>query len=84
LYSSTLLVEKVRREPPFAGLFALAFVSERPRSDHVQRVIDQALDPFHKAQCVWQLRVLVECGFILAARMDVKQPRIPDGNKGLD
>jgi hypothetical protein len=49
-------------------------LSQRLRASHVQRVINEGPDPFNESNSVRQLRVVVECGFIFPAGVDV-EPR---------
>jgi len=47
-------------------------------------MIDQRLDTRHELDGVGQLSVEFECPFICPVRVNVEQPRIADGAKGLD
>lgn len=44
-------------------------------------MIHECLNFFYKSHCVGQLCMVVECGFVLPAGMDVEQTRIADGTE---
>jgi hypothetical protein len=47
-------------------------------SRRIELVIDQRLHLFDKLNGVWLVDMMVECGLIHPARMNVEQPCIPD------
>jgi len=59
-------------------------MSDPPCPRYIERMVDQRFDPFHEPHGMRKLGVEVERSFVDPARVDVEQPGIARGAKGVD